>query len=137
MAIDQFINLISALILLFAAVVLGAIAGLIVYMIYKGRAPESIASFVFETSADGKGGKPSVSRLQMLIWNFIVAFAFLFVVGRDGSIMNGIEALLQPSVLTLLGISNATYLLGKVTKQASAKPEIENSQAASGQKKQK
>jgi hypothetical protein len=40
-------------------------------------------------------------------------------------------------VLTLLGISNATYLLGKVTKQASAKPEIENSQAASGQKKQK
>jgi hypothetical protein len=51
--------------------------------------------------------------------------------------MNGIEALLQPSVLTLLGISNATYLLGKVTKQASAKPEIENSQAASGQKKQK
>ena len=68
------------------------------------------------------GKKPSVSRLQMLIWNFVVAFAFLFIVGKSSSLSEGIGALFQTPVLVLLGISNGTYLLGKVTKQAAGNP---------------
>jgi hypothetical protein len=122
MSMAGFTHFISAVTLLLAAFVLAAIAGIIIYMMVKGQATASIAGFIFEAGADGTGKKPSVSRLQMLIWNFVVAFAFLFVVGKDSSLKAGIEALFQAPVLVLLGISNATYLLGKVAKQGSAKP---------------
>lgn len=122
MTMDTFIQLISAVTLLLAALVLAAIAGLIIYMMIRGQATASIAGFIFEAGPDGVGKKPSVSRLQMLIWNFVVAFAFLFIVGKSSSLSEGIGALFQTPVLVLLGISNGTYLLGKVTKQAAGKP---------------
>jgi hypothetical protein len=124
MTMNEFIQLISALTLLLAALVLAAIAGIIIYMMAKGKAPASIAGFIFEAGADGTGKKPSVSRLQMLIWNFVVAVAFLFVVGKNSTLEAGIEALFQTPVLVLLGISNGTYLLGKVTKQGTAKASV-------------
>ena len=45
---------------------------------------------------DGQGGKPSVSRLQMLIWNFVVAFSFLYIVGHEAKFSEGIGKLLTP-----------------------------------------
>jgi hypothetical protein len=59
----------------------------------------------------------------MLTWNFVVAFAFLYVLGTRADILAAIKAVLQPEVLTLLGISNVTYLLGKRTRQGSAMPQ--------------
>jgi hypothetical protein len=52
----------------------------------KKNATAYIAGFIFEAGPDGVGKKPSVSRLQMLIWNFVVAFAFLFIVGKSSSL---------------------------------------------------
>jgi hypothetical protein len=103
-----------------AALVLTLIAAMIIYMMYRGTQDSRAFNFLYETAADGKTGKPSVSRLQMLIWNFVVAFAFLYVLGKTGGTGESIQALLKPEVLILLGISNSTYLLGKRTKQGSA-----------------
>ena len=105
-----------------AALVLTLIAGVIIMMLFKGTAQSRFANFLFEAGGEGQVSKPSVSRLQMLIWNFVVAFAFLFIVGKSGSLNEGIGALFQTPVLVLLGISNGTYLLGKVTKQGAGKP---------------
>lgn len=103
-----------------AALVLVFIAGAIVYMLFKKSVQDKFVSFLFEVGADGKPGKASVSRLQMLIWNFVVAFAFLYVLGTRENILSASKALFQPEILILLGISNVTYFLGKHTKQGSA-----------------
>lgn len=106
-----------------AALVLIAIAAAVIGMLFRGTARDRIAGLLFEVRPDGQAGKPSVSRLQMLIWNFVVAFAFLYVLGTRADILAAIKAVLQPEVLTLLGISNVTYLLGKRTRQGSAMPQ--------------
>ncbi|GAB6904597.1 hypothetical protein DESC_740069 [Desulfosarcina cetonica] len=110
----SFIEMISAFTLGLAAIVLTLIAGIIIKMMFQGTLNGGILNFLYENTGEGQAGKPSVSRLQMLIWNFVVAFAFLYVLGAQH---NGIEAaiqgLLQPEVLILLGISNGTYLIGK------------------------
>jgi len=62
-------------------------------------------------SEGNDGGKPSVSRLQMLIWNFVIAFAFLYTLASNQ--LDKIQSLLKPEVLILLGISNGTYYLAK------------------------
>ena len=113
------VNNIGAITLGLAALVLTLIAAMIILMMYRGTRDSRAFNFLYETGADGKTGKPSVSRLQMLIWNFVVAFAFLYVLGGTGTV-KAIKDLLQPEVLILLGISNSTYLLGKRTKQVSA-----------------
>ncbi|MEM5786345.1 MAG: hypothetical protein AAGU11_03435 [Syntrophobacteraceae bacterium] len=67
---------------------------------------------VFDFLVEGNDGKPSVSRLQMLIWNFVIAFAFLYELAKaDG--LNNIKTLLNEQVLILMGISNGTYFLAK------------------------
>lgn len=113
------LTIISNVTLVLAAVVLALIAAIIIAMLSKGVEKDRFGNFLFEMSPDGQSGKPSVSRLQMLIWNFVVAFAFLYVLGKS-DIKIAIEGLLQPAVLVLLGISNSTYLLGKRTRQGSA-----------------
>jgi hypothetical protein len=118
-----------------AALVLTLIAGLIIWMMFKGTAQSRIANFLFEAGGEGQVGKPSVSRLQMLIWNFVVAFAFLYVLANQlENLSEAMKALFQPEILVLLGISNGTYLLGKRTKQGSAmpQPEIPETTKASG-----
>jgi hypothetical protein len=67
-----------------------------------------------------EGGKPSVSRLQMLIWNFVIAFAFLYVLASNQ--LDKIQNLLKPEVLILLGISNGTYYLAKLKGPAPSAP---------------
>lgn len=116
------VEIISALTLGLAALVLTLIAAMIILMMYRGTLDGRAFNFLYEIGPDGKTGKPSVSRLQMLIWNFVVAFAFLYVLSKTGATKDTITvaALLQPEVLILLGISNSTYLLGKRTKQGSA-----------------
>jgi hypothetical protein len=126
MAYDQ--PILGYIVLGLAALVLALIAGTIVFMLLKGTAGEKIIGLVFEVRVDGQPGKPSVSRLQMLIWNFVVAFGFLYVLGTKMNLSEAIGAILQPEVLALLGISNATYLLGKRTKQGSALPAEGNPQ---------
>jgi hypothetical protein len=116
------LTIISNITLVLAAVVLALIAAIIIAMLSQGVEKERFGNFLFEMSPDGQSGKPSVSRLQMLIWNFVVAFAFLYVLGKS-DIKIAIEGLLQPEVLVLLGISNSTYLLGKRTRQGSALPQ--------------
>jgi len=106
-----------------AAVVLVLIAAVIIVMLFRGTARDRIAGLLFEVGADGQRGKPSVSRLQMLIWNFVVAFAFLYLLGTRGNVHAAIQALFQWQVLALLGISNGTYLFGKRLRQGSATPQ--------------
>lgn len=112
-----------------AAVVLVLIAAVIIVMLFKGTAHDRIAGLLFEVGADGQLGKPSVSRLQMLIWNFVVAFAFLYLLGTRGNVYAAIQALFQWQVLALLGISNGTYLFGKRVRQGTATSQAGASQA--------
>lgn len=114
--------LLGNIVLGLAALVLALIAAAIIIMLFRGTAKDRIVGLLFEIGADGQGGKPSVSRLQMVIWNFSVAFAFLYVLATRADILAAIRAILQPEVLVLLGISNGTYLLGKRTRQGSATP---------------
>lgn len=109
-------NVIGIVTLGLAALVLGLIAGAIIWGMLRGTAQAQIANLLCETTADGQPGKPSVSRLQMLIWNFVVAFAFLYILGsteKVTDIKSALEGLFQLPVLGLLGISNLTYLAGK------------------------
>ena len=108
-----------------AALVLTLIAGVIIMMLFKGTAQSRFANFLFEAGGVGQVSKPSVSRLQMLIWNFVVAFAFLYVLATQQNFSEATKALFRPEILVLLGISNGTYLLGKRTKQGSAVPQLE------------
>ncbi len=94
------------IVLLAALLVLVLIAGAIIYAI---RSPNFKLENLLSEGADG--GKPSVSRLQMLIWNFVIAFAFLYVLASNQ--LDKITTLLKPEVLILLGISNGTYYLSK------------------------
>jgi hypothetical protein len=112
--------LLGSVILGLAALVLFVLAFAIIRVLYKEKSLDRIAGFLFEVQADGKVGKPSVSRLQMLIWNFVVAFAFLYLLGTRANVLAATKALFQTEVLILLGISNGTYILGKRTKQGSA-----------------
>jgi hypothetical protein len=103
-----------------AALVLTLIAAVVIVMLFKGTAQSRFANFLFEAGGEGQTGKPSVSRLQMLIWNFVVAFAFLYVLATQQNFSEATKALFRPEILALLGISNGTYILGKRTKQGSA-----------------
>ena len=125
--VDKPVNInayLSTLALALACLVLTAIAVAIVVMLLRGLDADTFANFLFEPNVKGTGerGKPSVSRLQMLIWNFVVAFAFLYVLGKEGA-DDAITSLLQPEVLILLGISNGTYYLSKSTKPGTERGE--------------
>lgn len=125
------IELFTAFLLLAGGLVLTALAAMIIYGLYHSEQRGRMVNFLLEgSSKDGKPGKPSISRLQMLIWNFVVAFAFLYVLGNltlsgaeaGTALKSAMEALLNPQVLTLLGISNGTYVIGKLTSQGGTKP---------------
>ena len=121
--------LLGNIVLGLAALVLIAIAAAVIGMLFRGTARDRIAGLLFEVRPDGQAGKPSVSRLQMLIWNFVVAFAFLYVLGTRAELSKAIDAIFQPEILALLGISNVTYLLGKRTRQGSALPQAGTAEA--------
>lgn len=120
----------STYLLLAAAVFLFVISGTIIYALFSPEHRGRIIGFLLESTADGKG-KPSLSRLQMLIWNIVVAFGFLYVLANvkpddyasadattPSTLANALDALFSLQILALLGVSNGTYLLGKRTRQA-------------------
>ncbi len=115
-----------------AALVLALIAAVIIHALYKGTATDQIAGFLFDSGTEDPQRKPSVSRLQMLIWNFTVAFAFLYVLGTRQDILAAIKAIFQPEVLVLLGISNGTYLLGRKAGKTAANQQAGDSANATG-----
>ena len=53
-------------------------------------------------------GHASMSRLQLLIFTFVVAVSFVKIVEKKGEL-----PVIDSSVLTLLGISASTYAVGK------------------------
>lgn len=95
-----------------------AIGFAMVYALFLAARQGKLLQFLLENDASGNG-KPSASRLQMIIWNLVIAFAFLFVLAdavyshRPSAIQAAIDGLLVPEVLILLGISNGTYWFGK------------------------
>ena len=122
----------SSIFLLAAALFLVVISFTIVLALYSEKHRDRIAGFLLEGSTEAKG-KPSLSRLQMLIWNIVVAFGFLFILANAplgapitvtengeeiiiSTLDSALAALFSPAILILLGVSNATYLLGKVAK---------------------
>lgn len=60
-------------------------------------------------------GYASMARFQFLIFTFVVAFSYFFVVARDGKLPS-----VPTEVLTLLGISATTYAVGKGIDQNTA-----------------
>jgi len=103
----------SSLVLWAATIVLTLIALSIVWSLFKGDLSGQVASFLFEGGTAEQGGKPSASRLQMVIWNFMIAFSFIYLLAKDGN-ATFVNDLFSNPVLWLLGISNGTYLLGKM-----------------------
>lgn len=112
--------------LLLGTVALALLAAVIVFALWRSGNQERIVSLLLERpSASGQSAKSSVSRLQMLIWNFVVAFAFLYVLAAVGvqdmtKLETALEALFNDQVLILLGISNGTYIIGKVAGRGGA-----------------
>jgi len=120
----------SSIFLLAAAAFLVVVSFTIVLALFMPEHRSRIVGFLLEGGADDKG-KPSLSRLQMLIWNIVIAFGFLFVLAnvrtggnldatQAGVLNTALDALLRPEILVLLGVSNLTYLAGKMTRQSGA-----------------
>ena len=63
-----------------------------------------------------EGGEPEIARLQMLVWNFILGLIFIWQ-----SIFQWTMPTFDPTLMTLLGISSATYVGFKLTPKRRAK----------------
>jgi len=100
-------------VLVLAVLVLTLVAITLVWMLWRGR--DGLSGLLCETLPSGEPGKASISRLQMIIWNFVVAFAFLYMLATRANVYAAIASILQPEVLVLLGISNGTYVAGKLS----------------------
>lgn len=82
-------------------VFLGLLGGLILWYIWTGRI--NLSSLLSEANGDA-----SLSRFQLLIFTFVIAFSFFYLV-ETGHIFPNVPE----GVLTLLGISASTYAVGK------------------------
>lgn len=56
----------------------------------------------------GDDDRASMGRFQFLIFTFVIAFSYFYVVASDGKL-----PAIPTEVLTLLGISASTYAVGK------------------------
>src|SRR4051812_8434261 len=57
--------------------------------------------------SNGQGGA-SLSRFQLLVFTFVIAASFVYLTAKNGTIPT-----MNAGVLVLLGISGATYAVGK------------------------
>jgi hypothetical protein len=57
--------------------------------------------------SNGQGGT-SLSRLQLLVFTFVIAASFVYLTAKNGTF-----PAMNAGVLVLLGISGATYAVGK------------------------
>lgn len=137
-------DILPMLFLVAGALTLASIALVIVVGLFRSQKGGKAVSFFMEVPAkEGQDSKPSVSRLQMLIWNFVIAFAFLYILssldldkalepitvdtgsGTTNLLQEALKALFNPQILILLGISNGTYLAGKLARQGGTQPQTE------------
>jgi hypothetical protein len=70
-----------------------------------GRTKASPASQGFFNDLISEGGDPEIARLQMLVWNFMLGVVFIWQ-----SVFQWKMPTFDPTVMTLLGISSATYV---------------------------
>jgi hypothetical protein len=70
-----------------------------------GRAKGARVSQGFFADLISEGGVPEISRLQMLVWNFILGIVFIWQ-----SVFQWTMPTFDPMLMTLLGISSATYV---------------------------
>jgi len=80
---------------------LGLLAAKLLVMIWRDEI--NLTSLVSETNGDA-----SMSRLQLLIFTFVIAISFFYLV-----LKNNYFPWVSDGVLTLLGISASTYAVGK------------------------
>ena len=139
-------DILPMLFLVAGALTLASIALVIVVGLFRSQKGGKAVSFFMEVPAkEGQDSKPSVSRLQMLIWNFVIAFAFLYILSSldlnqslepitvdtasgtttTNLLQEALKALFNPQILILLGISNGTYLAGKLARQGGTQPQTE------------
>jgi hypothetical protein len=83
-------------------VFLAALAGTILWLIWTERI--NLSTLLTEAN-----GQASMSRLQLLIFTFVVAMSFFMLVETNPKTLPNIPE----GVLTLLGISASTYAVGK------------------------
>jgi hypothetical protein len=81
---------------------LAILAGIILKMIWTGEI--DLSGVLAEAN-----GQASMSRLQLLIFTFVIAISLFMLVEKDGKTFPQIP----DGVLTLLGISASTYAVGK------------------------
>lgn len=70
-----------------------------------GRTKAPRPSQGFFNDLISEGGDPEIARLQMLVWNFMLGIVFIWQ-----SVFQWTMPTFDPTVMTLLGISSATYV---------------------------
>jgi hypothetical protein len=85
--------------------ILAGFAGTILWLIWKGKDDGGIDLSKLLLEANGSA---SMSRFQLLIFTFVIAFSVFLLVEKNGSF-----PFISDGVLTLLGISASTYAVGK------------------------
>ncbi len=89
------------------AVFIGALGAIILYLILKGK-------INLERLISDADGHASLSRLQFLIFTFVIAMSFfLVVVGGSGQGYPSFPAKIPPGLFALLGISGGSYVVAK------------------------
>jgi hypothetical protein len=81
--------------------ILAAFAFMVLRMIWLNEI--DLSGLVAETN-----GSASMSRFQLLLFTFVIAFSIFLLVEKNGNI-----PYISDGVLTLLGISASTYAVGK------------------------
>lgn len=82
---------------------LGLLGGTIIWFIWNNKI--NLGSLLSEANGDA-----SLSRFQLLIFTFVIAFSFFYLVEKNP---NHEFPNIPEGVLTLLGISASTYAIGK------------------------
>jgi hypothetical protein len=75
-----------------------------------GRSQATYPSEGFFDDLISEGDEPEIARLQILVWNFILGLVFIWQ-----SIFQWKMPTFDPTLMTLLGISSATYVGFKLT----------------------
>ena len=90
-------------------IIIGAIGAKIVVLIIQGKKGIDLTNILVEPTT----GKASLSRLQFLIFTFVIALSlFLVVIVGDGKTPKFPDKI-APEILLLLGISGGTYAVAK------------------------
>lgn len=124
----------TVVVLILAALFLAAMSAMMIWALFSEKNRDKLVQFLLEKT--GGEGKPSISRLQMFIWNSVIAFSFLYVLARSTGgggapdtkvLKEAIDAIFSWPVLVLLGISNGTYYLGKRAQQGGGQAPVDPS----------